>query len=373
MTTPEPPYRWSAGTVLTPDGTLTPGTVTADATGTILEVTRGTSPAAVDLGASTVLVPGAVDLHGDAVEKLVEPRPGVRMPFDLAVRALDRRLAAAGVTTSFSALSFAGDELGLRDPAASAALARSLSGMADPFVEHRVHLRVEVTDEASVSAAVDAVRAGGIGLLSVMNHTPGQGQFTDLESYVRYHEKTYAATPEESRRRAEAKVAAYAAIPERLTLLAGVAKVAGLALAWHDPDSAASVERAAGLGATIAEFPTVKEALLTANERGLTVAMGAPNLLRRSSSSGNLSAVDAMGLGTVDVLVSDYYPETLWPAAWSVDLPVQERAELVAGRPARAAGLTDRGRIEPGLRADLVGLAPDGTVRCTLVAGRRVA
>lgn len=365
--------QWTAGTVLTPDRTLSPGTVVVDGDGTILDVAPGASGAAVDLGSSTVLVPGAVDLHGDALEKMVEPRPGVRMPFALAARALDRRLAAAGVTTSFSALSFAGDELGLRDPAASAELARAVREQADPLVDHRVHLRVEVTDEASVAAAVETARTGGLGLLSAMNHTPGQGQFTDLDSYVRYHEKTYGTAAEESRRRAESKLAGHAAIPGRLSRLADAARAAGLALAWHDPDSAESVERAAALGVGITEFPTVKEALLAANDRGLTVAMGAPNLLRRSSSSGNLSALDAMGLGTVDALVSDYYPEALWPAVWSVDLTPRERAELVAGHPARAAGLTDRGRIEPGLRADLVGVGPDGTVRCTVVAGRRVA
>lgn len=364
--------RWTAGTVVAQAGVLEPGTVSVDAAGRIQEVVPGVTRGAVDLGSGTTLVPGAVDLHGDAVEKLVEPRPGVRMPFAVAVRALDRRLAAAGVTTSFSALSFAGDELGLRDPAASAALARELRFQEDPVVDHRMHLRVEVTDAASVAAAQAAILAGEVDLVSVMNHTPGQGQFSDFEAYVSYHERTYGTSVEESRRRAAAKQEMRDALAEHLDRIASAAHAADVSFAWHDPDTADSVDRATGLGATIAEFPTTQEALGAAAKRGLTVVMGAPNLLRRTSSSGNLSAVDAMAARVLDVLVSDYYPEAMWPAVVQCGRPLAEAVDMVAGRPAEAAGLTDRGRIAPGLRADLVGIGPDGSVLCTIVAGRRV-
>lgn len=363
---------WAAGVVVTEAGVLEPGTVSVDAAGRIQDVVSGIAPGAVDLGPGVTLAPGAVDLHGDAVEKLVEPRPGVRMPFAVAVRALDRRLAAAGVTTSFSALSFAGDELGLRDPAASAALARELRLLDDPVVDHRMHLRVEVTDAPSVAAAQAAMLAGEVDMVSVMNHTPGQGQFGDFEAYARYHERTYGTSVEESRRRAAAKQEMHAALAEHLDRIAAASRAAEVPFAWHDPDTAESVDRASELGATIAEFPTTPQALQTAARRGLTVVMGAPNLLRRTSSSGNLSAVEALATGVLDVLVSDYYPEAMWPAALQCGLPLVEAVELVAGRPAGAAGLTDRGRIAPGLRADLVGLGADGSVLCTIVAGRRV-
>lgn len=364
---------WTADTVVVPHGVLTPGTVTVDADGRIGEVIPGAAASARNLGSGSILVPGAVDLHGDAIEKLVEPRPGVRIPFAVAVRALDRRLASSGVTTSFSALSFAGDELGLRDPSASASLALELRTLDDPGVDHRVHVRVEVTDAASVAAAAEAVAAGGIDLVSAMNHTPGQGQFADVDAYVSFHERTYGTSPEDSLRRADTKRAALAILlPNHLERIAEAARSAGVPFAWHDPDSADSVARAADLGATIAEFPTTREALHAAKAAGLTVAMGAPNLLRRASSSGNLSAVDALAVGALDVLVSDYYPEAMWPAVLHCGLPLAEGAAMVAGRPAAAAGLSDRGRIAPGLRADLVGLRADGSVLCTIVAGRRV-
>lgn len=364
---------WSADTVVVPNAVLRPGTVSVDADGRIDEVLEGAAHGARDLGPGSVLVPGAVDLHGDAIEKLVEPRPGVRMPFGVAVRALDHRLASSGVTTSFSALSFAGDELGLRDPSASAALALELRNLDDAQVDHRVHLRVEVTDAASVDAATDSIGAGGADLVSAMNHTPGQGQFVDLDAYVRFHERSYGTSPEESRARAETKRTALLLLPEHLDRVTAAVRKAGISFAWHDPDTVDSVERAARLGATIAEFPTTHEALRAASTAGLTVAMGAPNLLRRTSSSGNLSAVEALDAGVLDVLVSDYYPEAIWPAIVHCGRSLVEGAEMVAGRPAEAAGLHDRGRIVPGLRADLVGLRPDGSARCVIVAGRRVA
>lgn len=364
---------WSADTVVVSNGVLRPGTVSVDANGRIDEVLEGAVPGARDLGPGSVLVPGAVDLHGDAIEKLVEPRPGVRMPFGVAVRALDRRLAASGVTTSFSALSFAGDELGLRDPSASAALALELGSLEDAHVDHHVHLRVEVTDAGSVDAAVETIGAGGIDLVSAMDHTPGQGQFADIDAYLSFHERSYGTRPEKSRERAETKRAALLLLPERLDRVADAARSAGVPFAWHDPDTDESVERAARLGATIAEFPTTRAALHAANTAGLTVVMGAPNLLRRTSSSGNLSAVEALASGVLDVLVSDYYPEAMWPAIVHCGRSLAEGVAMLAERPAVAAGLSDRGRIASGLRADLVGLRPDGSVLCTIVAGRRVA
>lgn len=364
---------WTADAVVTPDEVLRPGTVVVDRQGCILDVRREGCSGETRLAPDVVLAPGAVDLHGDAIEKLAEPRPGARMPFTVAARSLDRRLAAAGVTTAFSALGFAGDELGLREPGASAALAETVRSLADPCVDHRIHLRVELSHAASVKAAADVVLSGGAALLSVMDHTPGQGQFTTVDAYAAYHEKTYGASGPALQARIDDKLSAGSAIAEHAALMAWAAARAGVPFAWHDPDTAAVVERAAGAGATIAEFPTTVEAARTARARRLTVVMGAPNLLRGSSTSGNLSAVECLRLGVLDALVSDYYPEAIWPAVLQAALPLHDAVRLVAEAPALAAGLRDRGRIELGLRADLVGVRADGTVIRTIVAGRVVA
>jgi alpha-D-ribose 1-methylphosphonate 5-triphosphate diphosphatase len=378
---PEPPgggapggraaVGWTAGTVVAADRVLRPGTVYAGADGRIAEVTAGAAAGAHDFGPEALLVPGAVDLHGDAIEKLAEPRPGVRMPFGVAVRALDRRLAAAGVTTAYSALSLAGDELGLRERGATEALGRALRNLAGPLVEHRVHLRVEVTDAGSVQAAEEILAAGEADMVSVMNHTPGQGQFATVDAYSSFHQTNYGVADEALQVRLANKLAAAPELGRRMNAVAAAAHRHRIPLAWHDPDSPKAISRAAALGAVIAEFPTTLPAAVAAGSAGLAVGMGAPNLLRRNSASGNLSAVDAFAAGTVDFLVSDYYPEALWPAVLLDELPLLEAVRLVATHPARAAGLADRGELAPGQRADVVALRPDGTVIAVMLAGRR--
>lgn len=364
---------WMADAVVTPEEVLRPGTVVVDAEGCVVDVHPSASVSGTRFGPGITLVPGAVDLHGDALEKLAEPRPGTRMPFGVAARALDRRLAAAGVTTSFSALSFAGDELGLREPGASAQLAHALRSLPHPYVDHRIHLRVELSHASSVKAAVDVVAAGGAALLSVMDHTPGQGQFRTVEAYGAYLQRTYGAGAPERQACLDDKLSAGAAITGHAQLVAAAAAEAGVPLAWHDPDTAAVVQCAADAGAVIAEFPTTLEAARAARARALYVVMGAPNLLRGSSSSGNLSAVECLRSGLLDALVSDYYPEAIWPAVFRSGLPLLDGVRLVTQAPAMAAGLIDRGCIRPGLRADLVALHSDGTVARTIVAGRSVA
>jgi len=361
---------WSAGTVVLGERVLSPGTVVVE-DGFIADVVAGEY--GEFLGEDTILAPGAIDLHSDAVEKLAEPRPGVRLPFAVAVRALDTRLAGAGVTTGYAALSLAGDEIGLREPTATGALAFELRTLTDPRVDHRLHLRVELTDEGSVRAAEDLLATGAVALLSVMNHTPGQGQFTTTDSYLAFYRRNYAVSEPELRARIAVKEAAAPHLERRLDRLDDAAARAGAPLAWHDPDSAATIRRARAHGAVIAEFPTTADAAASAGPAGLAVAMGAPNLLLGRSTGGNLSAVEALAAGTLDLLVSDYYPEAMWPAALASGLPLPAAVALVTAAPARVAGLHDRGVLAPGLRADLAALRPDGTIVRTLVCGQPIA
>ncbi len=325
--------HWTAGTVVAGDLILRPGTVSVDGAGRIAAVRPGPVEGARPLG-DVLLVPGAVDLHSDAVAKLAEPRPGVRLPFGVAVRALDRRLAGAGVTTGYAALRLIGDEIGRREWSATEALWSELRALPDPLVDHRLHLRVELADEESVRAAEELLARGEVALLSVRNHTT---------------------------------------VEHRLGRLSAAARGAGVPLAWHDPDSPQTIGRARAHGTVIAEFPTTVQTARAARPAGLAVAMGAPNLLLRRSTSGNLSAFDALSHRALHLLVGDYYPEALWPAALGCGLPLPAAVALVTRAPARAAGLTDRGVLAPGRRADLVAVRRDGTVVRTVVAGRVVA
>lgn len=351
------------------DRVLAPGTVVAGVDGLIAAVEPGVRRGARDLGASTIVAAGAVDLHGDAIEGLCEPRPGVRMPLEVAARALDARLASSGVTTGFAAVSFAGRELGLRDPAAAAALLATLRELPDPRVAHRAHVRVEATDPESVAAAERMVRAGEVDLASVMDHTPGQGQFRSVAAYARYQEGHYGRSRAEIEELVGTKLGGAERVLELAQRVAAAASAAGVPLAWHDPDTPEVVATAAAMGAVIAEFPTTAVAARAAREAGMAVVGGAPNLLRGVSSSGNLSAREALRAGVLDVAVSDYYPEAMWPAALASGLPLPAAVALVSAAPARAAGLDDRGRLAEGLRADLVGLDGLGRVRCVVRGG----
>jgi alpha-D-ribose 1-methylphosphonate 5-triphosphate diphosphatase len=364
---------WSAGVVVTPDEVLRPGTVIVGPDGRVDDVAEGTRPGTVDLGSATVLMPGAVDLHCDAVEKLVEPRPGVRMPLDTALEALDRRMAAAGITTAYAALSLAGPELGLRDAVATAELVAAIVTLGSTRTDHRVHLRVEVTDTACVRTAEELIGQGSAEIVSLMDHTPGRGQFTTLEAYVAFHTATSGRTEADVRAHAAAKEARGDQVPHLAGRVANAAKGMAVPLACHDPDSRETVDVAVSLGAVIAEFPTTLDAARHAHAVGVAVAMGSPNILRGRSSSGNVAAGDVLREGSLDLLVSDYYPEATWPAAFSAGLSLRRIADLVAGAPARAAGLIDRGELSPGRRADFVAVDDRGRVTLTVRNGRVVA
>ena len=305
-----------------------------------------------------LLLPGLVDLHCDAVEKDIEPRPGVRFPIDLAVAQADKRNAAAGITTAYHALSFNADEIGVRDVSLAAEIARHIHAFHGGLIDNHVHCRYEVTDPESVAQVVALIEGGEADMVSLMDHTPGQGQFKDVASFRDYLAQTYDTSDTElddilARKRANAGTAA-----ARIEAVAAAAKARGLPLASHDDDSPARVQAMAALGATISEFPVDMETARAARAHGLEVVFGAPNLVRGASQSGALRALDAVRAGAATCLCSDYAPAMLLAGAFVlVDQGVltwPDAARLVSLNPARAAGLEDRGEIAIGQRADLI-------------------
>lgn len=345
--------------------------------GLIAEVRRaGVAGPALDARGMTLL-PGLVDLHGDMIERELEPRPGTRFDPALALIELDKRLAASGVTTAFASLSFA-DGLGLRSESrALEIIAAILEHRAHLHVDHRVHARYEVSNVGSQPQLLALLRAGTVDLLSLMDHTPGQGQYRDLETYVQYMARWLG------KERAEVRALALARPDsERVWALGAAlgraAQDAGVPVASHDDDTPEKVALVREMGATISEFPVTLAAAQAACARGMTVFMGAPNALRGQSHSGNLSALDALAAGALHGLAADYAPMTMLQAAWQAALrgllSWPAAADLVTGAPARATGLTDRGALAVGRRADLV-LVEDHLrprVRLTAVRGRVV-
>lgn len=312
----------------------------------------------IDL-AGRLLMPGMIDLHCDALEKEVEPRPNVHFPLDFACAQADKRNAAAGITTVYHALSFANHELGVRNNAFAAEIARAVHAwQVHALIDNRVHVRYEVTDESAPPVLGALIENGDAHLMSFMDHSPGQGQFRDVEAYRAYLARTYktddAALNEILARKAEAAQGAMA----RMEALAALARAQGVALASHDDDSPDKVDTVAALGAAISEFPVNVETARAARAKGLATLFGAPNVLRGKSQSGNMRALDAVQEGVADCLCGDYSPAALLPSVLKLpelaDIPLHAAIALVTANPARAAGLADRGEIAVGRRADLI-------------------
>ena len=306
-----------------------------------------------------LLVPGLIDLHCDALEKEVEPRPGVHFPLDFACAQADKRNAVAGITTVFHALSFANHELGVRNNAFAAEIARAVHAwQAHALVDNRVHVRYEVTDETAPPLLTELLQQRHASLLSFMDHSPGQGQFQDVAAYRAYLARTYKTSDTEFETLLADKQAAAAGTMARMTTLAALAKQQGVSIASHDDDSIEKVDALASLGAVISEFPTNLAAAQAARAQGMATLFGAPNILRGKSQSGNMRALDAVLEGVADCLCGDYSAAALLPSVLMLPelagIGLADAIALVTRNPARAAGLTDRGEIAVGKRADLV-------------------
>ncbi|MEM9797100.1 MAG: alpha-D-ribose 1-methylphosphonate 5-triphosphate diphosphatase [Pseudomonadota bacterium] len=326
---------------------------------------------------------GFVDMHGDMIEHELEPRPGVDFPVDVAFAHLDARLAATGVTTAYASVSFS---RGRKDGATrsyahtSRTIRAVAEGRAGRRVDHKVHARFDVTFEGAVDVIAELIAAGTVDLVSLMDHTPGQGQYRNLEGFIARRAEEDGTTLEEARAAVEARIRD-GQVPEgqlmaTLRAVSDLCRAHAVPMASHDDDTVQKAALMASLGCAISEFPVTPEAAAEAKARGMVVAMGAPNAMRGESYSGNLSARAAHAAGHLGILAADYHPGAILPAirvlAGTDPDGLPGAARLASAHPAGALGLTDRGRIAPGLRADLALAAPDGPVVATWVAGRCV-
>lgn len=355
-------------------------------TGAIVEIGAGRAPErGLDFGGD-LLLPGLVELHTDHLEAHYMPRPKVRWDLTAAVMSYDAQIATCGITTVLDSLRVWREE-GAEDVDGQAsdlsqgidnARARGLLR-----VSHFLHLRCEVPMPDVVEDAVALIGRPDVRLMSLMDHTPGQRQFRDpvkLREY--YRGKSGGMSDAELDAMFTRRIdfhARYAAANYRsLVELAGLH---GTPLASHDDTTRAHVEQSIGDGVKVAEFPTTVEAAARLHEANVKVLMGAPNLVRGKSHSGNVATADLARAGQLDILSSDYVPSSLLMAALKLpqlsaayDLPAAIRT--VSKTPADVVGLTDRGEIAPGKRADLIRVHvddDDAAVRSVWCGGRRVA
>jgi alpha-D-ribose 1-methylphosphonate 5-triphosphate diphosphatase len=352
--------------------------------GLIAEIGTGRAPErGLDLGGDH-LIPGLIELHTDHLESHFAPRPKVRWHPLGAVLAYDAQITASGITTVFDSLRAGSDPdgSGLGSELKQLAAAIETARVGNLFrAEHYTHLRCELPSADVLDTVAEFSARYPIGLISLMDHTPGQRQFRDMEKYYTYATRG-GRTLEEIRVNTERKIREGRALNGRnRPALVRFAREMGIPLASHDDTTLADVALAAGEGVALAEFPTTLEAAEAAHGGGITVMMGAPNLIRGGSHSGNVAALTLAEAGHLDILSSDYVPASLLMAAFllpeqapAISLP--QALATVTTNPARATGLTDRGALQAGLRADLVRVQrADGVpvVREVWRAGLRVA
>lgn len=334
----------------------------AIADGVITAIDSGPSQAGEDF-AGDYLIPGLVELHTDQLESYYRPRPGVFWDPLASLHAHDVQIAGSGITTVFDAIRIGSD---LDMPEMREHAGRLVGAVRDARsadwlrADHLIHLRCELPSADVIDHFESFVDHPTTRLISLMDHTPGQRQFTSLETYKVFYKKQLGVTQEEVERYLAAALARHEqyAGPNRRHLVER-SRAMNLPLASHDDATLAHVEEALADGVAIAEFPTTLAAAAAAHDAGLAILMGAPNVVRGKSHSGNISATDLVRAGLLDILSSDYVPFALLQAVFILPervkgLSLSQALAMVTLNPAKAAGLEDRGQIAIGKRADLV-------------------
>ena len=342
------------------DEVILGGVVVKD--GIIAEIFSGANvPAGAIDCEGDFLSPGLVELHTDNLERHMSPRPGVDWPHSAAIMAHDAEFAGAGVTTVFDAMRVGSIITGkskykkyARQMVDEILTLRSQGSLR---ISHYFHLRAEICSETLIEEMAEFGPDDRIGIVSLMDHTPGQRQFADLTQMRTYLQGKYSMSD--------------AAVEEHFTLLRQVKEKYGVAneaaavadahsygsvIASHDDTTEEHVVQSAKYGVGLAEFPTTLKAAKACHEQGISVMMGAPNLLRGGSHSGNVAAKDLADAGLLDIMSSDYAPASLLMSAvllGNLGGDMAAGIRTVTKAPAMAAGLEDRGEIAVGLRADI--------------------
>jgi alpha-D-ribose 1-methylphosphonate 5-triphosphate diphosphatase len=312
--------------------------------------------------AGDFVIPGLVELHTDNVERHIEPRPKVDWPHLPALIAHDAELASTGITTVFDAMrvgsihSTKGRSIDYARKLADELLAARAQGYFK--ISHFLHLRAEICSETLLEELASFGLSDRVGIVSLMDHTPGQRQFRDLNALKTYVTKKRAMSDTEFAEHVETLLG----LQKRLGAKHAVGAVKhahrlGAVLASHDDTTADHVGTSASNGVGFAEFPTTVEAATACRIHGIAVMIGAPNLIRGRSHSGNVAALDLAKADLLDIVSSDYVPSALLLSAFHLadiwkDLP--RAISTVTSNPAKAVLLHDRGALKTGLRGDVL-------------------
>jgi alpha-D-ribose 1-methylphosphonate 5-triphosphate diphosphatase len=331
------------------------------------------------------ITPGFIDIHSDYIEQVISPRSTTMMDFHMGIKESEKALISHGVTTMYHSLSLHQNDPILTKPIRRSAnvikLIEQLYDLKDEdhLIRNRVHARLEIDNVSYVEEVIKLLEQGKIHLLSFMDHTPGQGQYRDLEVYRKTY-KGHGDVDEESfEKMVKTNLEKEKFTMETILEISKIARANQVSIASHDDDSFEKVALAHSFGTTISEFPITLDVAREATNRGLWTVVGAPNILLGGSHSGNLSALEAIQERVGSILCSDYYPQAFVHAIFQLAkakvLPLYEAFKLATLHPAQALEIDEEyGSIKEGKKADLL-IVEDGehpAVKWAMVDGREV-
>ena len=308
-----------------------------------------------------IVMPGIIDIHTDALDAEIIPRPGADIPVSIAFRELERKMSGCGFTTVYHSLHLGYE---MAEQFSRSKYTRSevfeqvyRSSLGHTLLDNKIHLRFEISGVSAYDACMDLISKGYIALLSVMDHTPGQGQF-NKETFLKYALKD-GKTEEQALEEYHLRLSRPKIEGEKLQALVDHAIAHNIPVASHDDDTIEKVDEMYALGIRICEFPINMETAEHATKLGMHVIGGASNILRGGSLSGNVSMTEAVVNGFVDTLCSDYYPPAILHSVFKLHqeqgLALHDAVNLATLHPAKAAKIDhETGSIETGKHADLL-------------------
>ncbi len=312
------------------------------------------------------VIPGIIDCHSDAIETELQPRPTSIFKMDIGFRELEKKLIAAGITTIYHSLSmskelFAEEKVKkyYRTNEGVLELSNWIRANRDTsLINHKLHIRYEIDNVGGIDYIKDMIRNDKIEQLSIMDHTPGQGQFRNLEKYKKVIAAYKNCTEEEAYKDIEDMMKREKISVEEIEDMVRFAREHKIPVASHDDDVMEKIDLLKEWKIDISEFPITLEVAKYAKEKGIYTVMGAPNILLGGSHSGNLSAETAINNEAVDILCSDYYPASLLYSAFEMykkGQPLEEMIKLISTNPAKALNIYEEtGALEIGKKADIL-------------------
>lgn len=314
--------------------------------------------------------PGFIDIHSDYIENMASPRPTSIMDFNISIRETEKVLLNDGITTMFHSLSFYGLDLFENKPVRKKENVVKLMDIITKahneqhLIRHRFHARMEIDSIDEIDNIKNYIKEGRVNLLSFMDHTPGQGQYGDINTYRKILKGYKDVSDEEIDRMVEARRNKATITHETMQEIADLAKAQNISIASHDDDSPEKIDLLKELGATISEFPITMDVAKDAKKKGMYVIAGAPNILLGGSHAGNLSAAEAIKENAVDILCSDYYPSAMLHSIFIMNekynMDLCDMFKLITINPAKAVKIDNvLGSIKEGKKADILIIEKD--------------